>query len=109
MVIVTFLGAYWLVRGRFTLGALILDRDDWAWQVVTGLLGILIGIVILAYPLYSTFVVPFVFTVLVGVLALVEGIVALYGALPGRGGSAPWGSSRSSSASCSLPSLWRPP
>lgn len=87
MVIVTFLGAYWLVSGLFTLGALVLDRADWAWKVVTGLLGILIGIVILAYPLYSTFVVPFVFTVMVGVLAQVEGLVALYGGFTGQG----WG------------------
>lgn len=87
MVIVTFLGAYWFVSGIFTLISIFTDRTHIVWKIILGILSIIIGSAILSYPLYSTLVVPYVFTVMVGFLALFYGVLAIYGAITGKG----WG------------------
>lgn len=87
MVIITFLGAYWLVSGLFTLFGAFAHRNGRVGKILHGLLGILLGGLILAYPLYSTFLVPLAFTLMVGVLAVIYGIIALYTAFTGEG----WG------------------
>jgi uncharacterized membrane protein HdeD (DUF308 family) len=86
-VVITFLGAYWLVSGFFNLISIGWDRTNVGWKIVLGILGILAGLAILAYPIYSTLLVPYLFTVMVGFLALIYGGVALLGGLTGKG----WG------------------
>jgi len=86
-VIIIFLGAYWFVNGIFTLFSIAVDKTHTGMKLLWGFLGIILGLFILAYPLYSTFVVPFVFTIMVGILALIYGVIALYGAFTGKG----WG------------------
>jgi uncharacterized membrane protein HdeD (DUF308 family) len=87
LVIITFLGVYWLVSGFFNLASIFWDRENFGWKIVLGILGIVAGLAILAYPLYSTFLVPYVFTVMVGFLGLFYGAVAVIGAFTGKG----WG------------------
>jgi uncharacterized membrane protein HdeD (DUF308 family) len=86
-VIIWFLGFYWFFSGIVTLFTAFVDSRDRGWKILLGILGIILGLLILAYPLYSTLVVPFVFTVMVGVFALVYGFIALYGGFTGKG----WG------------------
>jgi uncharacterized membrane protein HdeD (DUF308 family) len=86
-VIIWFLGFYWFFSGFITLFSAFASSDNRGMKFLLGILGIILGLLILAYPLYSTFVVPFVFTVIVGVVALVYGFIALYGAFTGKG----WG------------------
>jgi uncharacterized membrane protein HdeD (DUF308 family) len=86
-VIIWFLGFYWFFSGMVTLFTAFVDSRDRGWKILLGILGIILGLLILAYPLYSTLVVPFVFTVMVGVFALVYGFIALYGGFTGKG----WG------------------
>jgi uncharacterized membrane protein HdeD (DUF308 family) len=87
MVIIVFLGAYWFVSGIFTLCSAFVDKNNMGMKILLGFLGIILGLIILAYPWYSTFVVPFIFTIIVGVIALIYGFIALYGAFTGKG----WG------------------
>lgn len=87
MVIIVFLGAYWFVSGFFTLFSAATDATDRGMKILLGILGIILGLLILAYPYYSTFIVPFVFVIMVGVIALIYGFYALYGAFTGKG----WG------------------
>ena len=87
LVIITFLGAYWLVSGFFNLASIFWDREHMIWKIILGILGIVAGLAILAYPLYSTLLVPYLFTVMVGFLGLFYGSVALIGAFTGKG----WG------------------
>jgi uncharacterized membrane protein HdeD (DUF308 family) len=87
MVIIVFLGAYWFVAGIFTLVSIGVDKSHMGLKILLGFLGIILGLLILAYPLYSTFIVPFVFTIMVGVIALIYGFIALWGAFTGKG----WG------------------
>jgi uncharacterized membrane protein HdeD (DUF308 family) len=87
MVMIVFLGAYWFVSGIFTLVSLGVDKEHMGMKIVLGFLGIILGLLILAYPFYSTFIVPFVFVIMIGVLALIYGFIALIGGFTGRG----WG------------------
>lgn len=87
MVLIVFLGAYWLVSGIFTLVAAAVESSDRGMKILLGILGIILGCLILAYPFYSTFLVPYIFTVMVGVFALIYGFIAVWGAFTGKG----WG------------------
>jgi len=87
MVIIVFLGAYWLVSGIFTLVSIAVDKEHMGMKILLGFLGIILGLLILTYPYYSTLLVPFVFTIMVGVIALIYGFIALWGAFTGKG----WG------------------
>ncbi len=87
MVLIVFLGAYWFVSGIFTLVGAATDASHRGMKILLGILGIILGLLILAYPYYSTFLVPYVFTIMVGIFALIYGFIALYGAFTGKG----WG------------------
>lgn len=86
-VIIWFLGFYWFFSGVITLFSAFTDPGNRGMKLIWGLLGLILGLLIIAYPLYSTFIVPLVFTLMVGVLALIYGFIALYGASTGKG----WG------------------
>jgi uncharacterized membrane protein HdeD (DUF308 family) len=87
LVLVTFLGVYWLIAGLIGLCSLFVDHTNLGWKLLFGILGIIAGIAILAYPLYSAFVVPYIFIIFVGVWGLIMGFVALFAAFKGGG----WG------------------
>ena len=53
LVLVTFLGAYWFISGLIGLCSLFVDRTNAGWKILFGILGIIAGIAILTYPLYS--------------------------------------------------------
>jgi uncharacterized membrane protein HdeD (DUF308 family) len=86
-VLVTFLGAYWFVSGIIGLISLFWDRTNLGMKLLFGILGLLAGLAILSYPLYSAFVVPFIFIIMIGVWGLIMGFVAVFGAFKGGG----WG------------------
>jgi uncharacterized membrane protein HdeD (DUF308 family) len=76
--LIIFLGAYWLVGGIFTIASLVVDRSHMGWKIFLSVINILAGILILAYPIYSTI---FVFTFLVifiGFWALFIGCAHIY-------------------------------
>ncbi len=86
-VLIVFLGLYWLIKGIFDLVSMFVDHSMWGWKLFIGIIGILAGIVILRNPLMSTFVVPVVFTWILGFYAIMAGIVMLIQAFKGGG----WG------------------
>jgi uncharacterized membrane protein HdeD (DUF308 family) len=78
LIFITFLGAYWLVGGIFSLASLAVDKTDMGWKIVLAILSMIAGIIVLAYPLYSTFFLLEFFIILVGFWACVTGGVHLY-------------------------------
>lgn len=87
VLLIQFLGAYWLVSGIFTLIGLFMDRSRWIWKLLSGVLGIVAGIVILANPLLSPFVVLTTLIIIVAIQGIIIGIVDLVRAFQGEG----WG------------------
>ena len=78
LVFVTFIGAYWLVGGIFSLAGLAIDRTNGGWKAFLAALNLIAGILVLLYPLYSTFFLLLLFVATVGVWALFIGLAHLY-------------------------------
>jgi uncharacterized membrane protein HdeD (DUF308 family) len=85
LVLITILGAYWFVSGLFALFSLAIDRTNAGYKILFGILGIIAGLAILAYPLYGTIVVISLFVIFVGVWGLVMGFMSLFAAFKGGG------------------------
>ena len=68
-VIVIFLGVYWLIEGIFSLIRIFTHygRAHWAWSLLSGILGIVTGILVLAQPMLSS---PILTTTLVVIIAV---------------------------------------
>jgi uncharacterized membrane protein HdeD (DUF308 family) len=54
VLLITFMGAYWLVGGIFALASLAVDRSGMGWKIFLAIINILAGILILIYPIYAT-------------------------------------------------------
>ncbi len=85
--IVELLGIYWLIRGILDIVSMFTDHTAWGWKLFIGIVSIIAGGYILMYPAASALVLPQVFSLALGIWALVEGIIML--AMAFRGGG--WG------------------
>ncbi|WP_292519473.1 HdeD family acid-resistance protein [Methanoculleus sp.] len=85
--LVTFLGLYWLFNGIVALIGLFTDNTGRGWKLLVGILGILAGALVLAYPLYSAILIPTVFALIIGVEGLIIGAVYMIQGFSGAG----WG------------------
>ena len=86
--LVQVLGWYWLITGILTLIFLFMDRTDMIWKIVSGVLGIVAGLVILAFPMFSAVLLPASLILLVGVLGICFGVISLFWALKTGWGAA---------------------
>jgi uncharacterized membrane protein HdeD (DUF308 family) len=85
--LVQLLGIWWLVQGLFQIISIFMDSSQWGWKLFAGILGIVAGIVILQHPLWSAILVPAIAIIILGIQALVFGVVELIQAFKGGG----WG------------------
>jgi len=85
----TVVGIYLLIRGVLALIQIFVGGSGmaWPWLLVGGILGILAGVAVLAYPLFSAAVVGTFLVIGVATVALVMGGVGLIQAFSGDG----WG------------------
>jgi len=88
MLVVTFVGAYWFISGIFSIVSLLMDRSNPGWKLLIGVLGIIAGLVILTYPLFSTLLLPAMLVIFIGVWGLLIGGVHIAQGF----GSKDWGS-----------------
>lgn len=87
LILVQFLGIYWLVSGIFQIIAMFIDTTAWGWKLFAGILGILAGIAILNHPLISPIIVGTTLVIVMGVQGIIFGIAGLVAAFRGGG----WG------------------
>jgi len=85
VVLVQFLGIWWLVGGILDIVSLFIDRTAWGWKLFSGIIGIIAGIVILRHPMISAIIVPGIFVTFLGVLGLIQGVIGIIGAFQGGG------------------------
>ncbi|SCL76552.1 acid-resistance membrane protein [Methanoculleus chikugoensis] len=86
-ILVMFLGLYWLFNGIVAFIGLVTDKTGRGWKLLVGILGVLAGVLVLAYPLYSAILIPTVFAVIIGVEGLIIGAVYMVQGFSG----ASWG------------------
>jgi uncharacterized membrane protein HdeD (DUF308 family) len=78
VLLITFMGAYWLVGGIFAIASLAVDKSNMGWKIFLSVINILAGILILAYPVYSTIFVLSFFIIFIGFWACFVGGAHLY-------------------------------
>ena len=82
--LVIFLGFYWLFVGVLELVRVFVDRSvPWYWSLLIGVLGIVAGIIVLNHPIFAAIVLPTAIVVWLGVLGLVIGVFAIIGGFTG--------------------------
>ncbi len=80
------LGLYWLAMGVLELVRVFVDRSvPWIWSLLIGILGIVAGVLVLNHPLFAAVVLPATLVVYLGILALVVGALGIIGAFTGGG------------------------
>ena len=87
VVLIQFLGIYWLVKGIFELVSMFIDHRQWGWKLFSGILGIIAGIIILQHPLWSALLVPATLVWLLGFFGVIMGCISIFRAFKGAG----WG------------------
>jgi len=78
VLLITFMGAYWLVGGLFALASLAVDRSNMGWKIFLSIINIIAGIAILCYPLYATIFVLSFFVIFIGFWACFVGAAHLF-------------------------------
>ena len=86
MASIVFLGVYWFIGGIFSLFAGFVLEPDRGWRILIGIISIIAGLAILAYPYYRFLILPVVFIIFIGSWALVVGGVRSTRVLPGKTG-----------------------
>ncbi|HET7339458.1 MAG TPA: DUF308 domain-containing protein [Candidatus Dormibacteraeota bacterium] len=84
---VILLGIYWFVLGIFDLVRMFSDPAGWGWKLLSGIIGILAGLVLIRHPLWSAAIGSSILVWVVGGLGLVMGVVSIIRAIAGGG----WG------------------
>ena len=87
VILVQFVGIYWLIAGIFKIISIFMDSSGWGWKLFGGIIGILAGILILQHPIWSTFVVGASLVIILGIQGLIIGGIGLYQGIKGAG----WG------------------
>jgi uncharacterized membrane protein HdeD (DUF308 family) len=87
VMLVTFLGIWWLVQGIFDIVAIFIDHSMWGWKLFMGIVSIIAGGYILAYPVATAIALPRILVLVLGIWGLMYGIILLIMAFSGAG----WG------------------
>lgn len=82
--LIQILGIFWLLGGVISILSLLVDRENMGWKLLSGTMGILIGLIVFAYPL-SPFVVLTLFVVILGICSIIYGVIRLVWAIKGKG------------------------
>jgi uncharacterized membrane protein HdeD (DUF308 family) len=91
-ILVQLLGLYWLISGVFSLVSIILNTSSWGWKLAAGILGIIAGIIVIQYPLWTAFLIPATLLLYLAILGVINGIVQIVqGIRDGDGGAIGFG------------------
>ena len=85
--LVQVLGFFWLIGGILGIVIISIDSSLWGWKLVSGILGIIAGLVVLQHPLWSTILIPAVLVFFLGIQGIISGGASLILAFQGGG----WG------------------
>jgi len=86
IVLVTFLGFYWLFTGVMALVRIFVDRSvPWIWSLLVGVVGVLAGLLVLRHPLLAALTVPATIVIILGVQGLIMGVLDIIGGFQGGG------------------------
>src|SRR5271169_3084544 len=76
--LIVFIGAYWLIGGVITLGSLVVDKNHRGWKIFLATINIIAGLLVLAYPLFSTVFLLAFFIIFIGFFGCFIGGAHIY-------------------------------
>ncbi|GCE05436.1 HdeD family acid-resistance protein [Dictyobacter aurantiacus] len=85
LVLVQVLGWYWLIGGILSFVSIFVDKTQWGWKLVIGILGVLAGLAVVRHPLWSALMIPTLIVICLAVQALIVGAVELIQGFSGGG------------------------
>jgi len=88
MLVISLLGLWWVIKGVLDIVSMFVDHTAWAWKLFIGIIGILAGAWILMYPVIAGLTLPKVFVLVLGIWALIDGVILLVMAFKGGGWAA---------------------
>ena len=90
VVLIQFLGFYWLIDGIISIVRIFTKTSSlsWGWLLIRGVLGILAGLAVINNPLWSTIFIPTFLVIMLGVQGIIGGIIGL---VEGFRGGVRWG------------------
>ena len=87
LVLVQFIGVWWLLTGVLALVHLFWDRTQWGAKIAMGVLGVFAGLAVIGEPMFGALVIGTFYVIWIGVMGLLIGVLDLYKAFNGHG----WG------------------
>ena len=87
LILIQFVGIYWLIAGIFKIISIFMDSSAWGWKLAGGILGIIAGIIVVQHPIWSPFVIGATLVIILGVQGLIIGVIGLIQGFKGAG----WG------------------
>ena len=82
----TFFGFYWLITGVLALVHVFVGRDTHRiWSLLSGILGILAGLLVLRHPLAAALTIPAILVLILGAQGFVMGVFEIIAAFRGAG------------------------
>jgi uncharacterized membrane protein HdeD (DUF308 family) len=84
VILITFMGAFWLVGGLFSIGSLFVDKTNMGWKIFLAVINIIAGAVIMIYPLFSTVFILSFFVIFIGFFACFIGCAHLFTAFKNK-------------------------
>ena len=87
LILVQFVGIYWLIAGIFKIITIFMDSSGWGWKLAGGIVGILAGLIVVQHPLWAPFVLGSALIIILGIQGLIIGVIGLIQAFKGGG----WG------------------
>jgi uncharacterized membrane protein HdeD (DUF308 family) len=79
------IGIYWLVTGVVALVSLFVDRSNWGWKLLVGVVGVLAGLAIVQHPIWATIMLPASLVLFMGAAGIVMGVSEIVMAFMGGG------------------------
>lgn len=89
VVLVTFLGVYWIISGIFSIISIFTHTSGlhWGWLLFSGVISIIAGVLIWRNPIWASLVVLDVAIILLAIQGIIVGAIGLWQAFKGAG----WG------------------
>jgi len=78
VILITFMGAFWLVGGLFSLASLVVDRTSMGIKIFLAVINIIAGALIMIYPVFSTIFILSFFVIFIGFFACFIGCAHLF-------------------------------
>jgi len=85
ILLIQILAIFWIAQGTVSVIEALIFKKNWMWNLISGILSIIAGVVIIMYPILSPFIVLNLLILFIGVVILVNGAVRFTLSLKGGG------------------------